>query len=166
MKLIFRRLRGALGNALVWGTVWFAAGFVLITGYSLLGPRSTTLSWELLSYALRGAAWIAMYGAVVGGAFSAYIAANFRNSRLQDLSPGRFALGGGLVTLVFVLAISLWSSLSSDWPFFLKDLIEPVLTFGSIGVVTGYSSIKLAQRALPDAPAAAELEASSQALVQ
>ena len=143
MKLIFRRLRGALGNALVWGTVWFGAGVALVLGYSLFGPRPSALSWELWRYTLLGATSVAVAGAVAGGAFSAYIAANFRNKRIQDLSPGRFALGGGLVSVLLVLAVSFVGSLFSDWPLFLRDIVEPVLIYGSIGVVTGYGSIKL-----------------------
>ena len=44
MKTYVRRLRGALGNALVWGACWFMAAYGLLTAYALLSPR-TPLSW-------------------------------------------------------------------------------------------------------------------------
>jgi hypothetical protein len=54
-----------------------------------------------------------------------------------------------LVTVLVVVAVSYVFSLFSDWQFFLQDLVRPVLTFGSIGTVTAFGSIKLAQRGLP-----------------
>ena len=165
MKLILRRLRGALGNALVWGVGWFIAGGALVLGTSLFEPRPPVLTAEVVRIVLMGATGIAVAGAITGGVFSAYIAANFRRKRLGEISPLRFALGGSLVTVALALIVIYVGSFFSDWPLFLGDLLEPVLIYGSIGAVTGYGTIKLAQRALPPGETAAALEGGSQQTV-
>jgi len=112
-----------------------------------------------------GATGIAIAGAITGGVFSAYIAANFRRKKLADISPLRFALGGNLVTVALALVVIYVGSFFSDWPLFLGDLLQPVLMYGSIGAVTGYGTIKLAQSALPPGAATRELESGSQDLL-
>ncbi len=164
MKTIFRRLRGALGNALVWGTGWFMAAYGLFTGYALLSSR-TPLSWVFSFMAFLGAVRIGVVGALTGALFSAYVAANFRHRKLQDISAGRFALGAGLVTALPFLVISLWGNLTTGWPFFLRDALEPLLYYAPIGVITGYGSLKLAKRGLPPGRHEAEPEAGDGALL-
>jgi len=158
MKLIVRRLRGALGNALVWGIGWFGAGLALILGTRFFGPRPPTFTPETIRIILMGATGVAVAGAITGGIFSAYIAANFRRRQLTEINPARFALGGSLVTVLLGLAVIYVGSFFSDWPLFLKDLVQPVLIYGSIGAVTGYGTIKLAQKSLPPGDHPPELE--------
>ena len=92
MNTALRRIRGALRNALLWGAAWFGATAALVTGANLFFGGRLDIVAMLYSGIIIGAV-----GALTGGTFSAYIAANFRRSRLDDLSPPRVALGGGLV---------------------------------------------------------------------
>ena len=48
---------------------------------------------------------MAVVGFVTGGAFSLYVATAFRDERVQDLRPARFALGGGLVAVLLSLGV-------------------------------------------------------------
>lgn len=164
MKTIVRRLRGALGNALVWGTGWFVAAYGLFTGYAILSSL-TPLSWVFSAGALLGAVRIGVVGALTGALFSAYIAANFRHQKLQDISASRFALGAGLVTALPILLISLWGNLTTGWPFFLRDVLEPLLYYGPIGIITGYGSIRLAKYGLPPGRKTTEIEGGGDALL-
>ena len=145
MKTYVRRLRGALGNALVWGACWFMAAYGLLTAYALLSPR-TPLSWVFSAMTFFGAVRIGVAGAFTGALFSAYIAANFRHEKLQDISAGRFALGAGLVTALPLLLISLLGNLITGWLFLLRDVLVPLLYYVPVGLITGYGSIKLARR--------------------
>lgn len=171
MRLILRRLRGAIGNAFVWGTLWFLAGIISIVGFGLL-QTSRAASWELWGTwevwraIFRFATPVAAIGAVTGGAFSAYIAANFRNSRLHELSPGRFALGGGLVTTLLSLLFMCALSLRSGWGLPLLGDVLPVLGVSVVvGSVTGFASLKLAKRELPPGRSPVQLKPRGGALL-
>lgn len=164
MKTIVRRLRGALGNALVWGVGWFVGAYGLFMGYAILSPR-TPVSWVFSVMALFGAVRIGLMGAVMGGLFSVYLAANFRHRRLEDIGAGSFALGAGLVTALPFLVLILISQLTTGEPFFLRDALEPLIYPVAIGTITGYGTIKLAKRGLPPGGAAPEIEGSAAALL-
>lgn len=148
MKLIFRRLRGALGTALTWAVVWFGAGFLFVTLNRVLGLIPFRIYTEFfLSIALRYATQMAFVGFITGGTFSLYVASTFRKARLEDLSPGRFALGGGLVAVLLTLALL---GVSPGYSMLLlSDLVVPLGMSAVLGGGTGYASIKLAQRELP-----------------
>ncbi|MDP2482304.1 MAG: hypothetical protein Q8W45_03395 [Candidatus Palauibacterales bacterium] len=147
MKKVLRRLRGALGNALVWAVGWFGVGFVLLAGIYLFDGRTY---WSLfLSNALSFATTMAVTGLVTGGAFSAYIAASFQEDRLEDLSPARFALGGGLVALLTALVFVVgYAAIAGVGLPLLDSLVFPLITSAALGTITGFSSLKLAQRSL------------------
>lgn len=164
MKTIVRRLRGALGNALVWGAGWFVAAYGLFTGYAILSPR-TPVSWVLSMMALFGAVRIGLMGALMGGLFSVYLAANFRHQRLEDIGAGSFALGAGLVTALPFLVLILISQLTTGEPFFLRDALEPLIYPVAVGTITGYGTIKLAQRGLPPGASTVEIERDSAAVL-
>ena len=149
---IFRRLRGALGNALVWGAGWAgvaaAAGavFAVLGAVGLLPP----VDWgEALSWAVR----FGVVGFVAGGAFSGVVGLLYRGRRLSELSLPRFAVGGGVVTAVFVpLFLQTMNLLSGDglvpWELVLDDSVWT----GVLGAVVAGGSLKLARmadRALP-----------------
>ena len=89
-KRLFKRLRGALGVATLWGGVWFLGG-LLFAG--LLG-LSTGVSWEPL---LRMSVRLGLVGFFSGGAFAGYLTYAYRNRRLADISTVRVAFVGGVV---------------------------------------------------------------------
>jgi hypothetical protein len=159
MKTLLRRLRGALGNALVWGSVWFGATVAFVVGALLITGGRTQPLGVLLASAVVGAV-----GAITGGTFSLYLAANFRRSSVDDLSAPRVALGGALMATLVALIIGVTLSvLDGSWPILtLSDVAFPVGLSAALGGITGFSSIKLAQRALPAAAELRELEAGSE----
>ena len=138
---IFRRLRGALGNALVWGVGWFTAGLVLFATLRLAGIVSSPWT-EVLE--LAGKAGI--IGGIAGGAFSSVIRLLFHGRRLSEISWVRFGIIGGVVTGLFVpLFMQTMNLLSGDglvpWELVLDDALLTAV-FG--GAAAG-GSLKLAQ---------------------
>ena len=138
---ILRRLRGALGNALVWGVGWVTAGLALLATLRVIGIL--TFPWvELIGYAIR----LGIVGAVTGGAFSVVIRLLYHGRRLSEISWVRFGIGGGLVTGLFVPVFLLTMNLLSGnglvpWELVLDDGLWTAV-FG--GVAAG-GSLKLAQ---------------------
>ncbi|MCL7976042.1 MAG: hypothetical protein M8863_01915 [marine benthic group bacterium] len=142
MKRILRWIRGALGNALAWGITW--AGFGLLFGAISSISRPYMLP-HLPGYALM----IGAIGAFFGGSFAAFISVNFRGGSVDELSPGRFAFGGAVVTIPFTLLLNAWVQSWKGW-IFLSDMIVPVAVPAVLGGLTAYTTVKLAQRALPE----------------
>ncbi|MFG1691565.1 hypothetical protein ACGF5M_05385 [Gemmatimonadota bacterium] len=143
--IIFRRLRGALGNALVWGGGWFTLAFAVFAVLRIVGVFPETVSWaEVLELAMKAG----IVGAVTGGAFSVVIRLLYHGRRLSEISWVRFGIGGGLVTgLFFPVFLQTMNLLSGNellpWVLFLDD---GLLTAFFGGVVAG-GSVKLAQLA-------------------
>lgn len=159
MSRFLRWLRGALGNAVVWGAAWFGAGFIL----------GAVLGWPFeLRYiryiVLNGAVPMGLMGAALGGVFAAYISANFRGKRVGDLSPARFAFGGALVPIPFILALAASAQSWKGW-IFLGDLFIPVAFVATLGGLTAYSTVKLAQKSLPPGQVPDELEPGTEPLL-
>jgi len=142
MKRILRWTRGVLGNALAWGVVW--AGFGL-----LLGAISSISRPYMLPHLPGYAIMVGALGAFFGGSFAAFISANFRGRSVDELSPARFAFGGALVTIPFTLLLGAYIQSWNGW-IFLSDLIVPVAVPAVFGGLTAFSTVKLAQRALPE----------------
>ena len=152
MRTLLRRIRGALGTALTWGVMWFAATFALLAVISFLADGRIMIMpfGKLLPSMVQISGWNAFVGFITGGAFSAYIASNFRARQLEDLSPGRFALGGSLMAVPLTLVVVIWLKVSAigELPL-LHDLFMPMLLSAALGGFTGFGSLKLAQSALP-----------------
>lgn len=140
---IVRRLRGALGNALVWGAGWFVAGLALFATLRLVGVLPASVTWtEVLEYAVRAG----IVGVAAGGAFSLVIGLLYRGRRLSEISWVRFGIAGGVVTGIFVpLFLQAMNLLSGDglvpWELVLDDGVWTA-AFG--GVAAG-GTLKLAQ---------------------
>jgi hypothetical protein len=138
---MLKRLRGALGNALVWGVGWLTVGVVVLTTLRVVGVL--TFPWvDLVAFAVR----MGIVGAVAGGAFSVAIGLLYHGRRLSEISWVRFGIGGGLVTGMFVpLFLQTMNLLSGDglvpWELVLDDGLWTAV-FG--GVMAG-GSLKLAQ---------------------
>ena len=175
MKQMLRRLRGIFGSAVAWGSAWFAGGLVFFLTFVLIETARRS-RWDLWGTpeAWYGLLWYAgstaVVGAITGGAFAAYIAANFRNKRLQDLSPIRFALGGGLVTILLRLLLVATETLGAGhyhlYHISLGWVWPSLAVFGVAGAATGFASIKLAQRGqLTEGEEAGRLEAESMTLI-
>ena len=153
MRTLLRRIRGALGTALTWGAMWFGATFALLAVVFFLADGRVVPFWELLPSMVLLSGWNALVGFITGGAFAAYIAGNFRGRRIEDLSPGRFAVGGSLIAVPLTLVVVIWAKVGaiSELPL-LQDLFMPMLLSAVLGGFTGFGSLKLAQSALPGLP--------------
>jgi hypothetical protein len=126
MKTILKRLRGAIGNAVIWGAAWFGITLALLSILYVAGD-SPLMSWELV---LRGASSMGATGFLAGGAFSAFLGFAYRDRSLLDINIGWFALGGAVVAGVGGAVIA-----------------NGALLGAIFGGVTAAGTIKLAKRA-------------------
>ena len=141
IKNVFRRLRGALGNAVVWAGTWFLAAFPLHVLYWVAGIRYDSF-WEgalgtMLTYA--GGGFLA------GGVFSLHLSIAGRNQRLKELSPGRVGLGSALTVGVVIPGL-FWFFGDPQ-----IDVLSGIIISSTIGAFAGgtaLAQVKLAQRAL------------------
>lgn len=147
MRMLTRRLRGALGNALVWAAVWLGASAPLVVGLYLFGNHEWhTFLRDLVKFSTEMGA----IGFVTGGVFSLYLAGAYRDERLNDLSAVQFTLGAGCVTLIVSIAVIGGIVIYQGWgweTFRLDKFFVPLLLPATIlGGLTGLGSLKLAQR--------------------
>jgi len=140
---IFRRLRGAFGNALVWGAAWFTAALALFATLRVAGIF--TFSWaDILFTAVQAG----IIGGVAGAAFSTVIRLLYHGRRLSEMSWVRFGIGGAVVTGLFVpVFLQLMNWLSGDglvpWALVLDDI--PLVAV--LGGLAAGGSLKIAQHA-------------------
>lgn len=142
---IFRRLRGAVGNALVWGVGWAALGIAVFAGLKVSGALPESARWldSLLIAARLGFA-----GGITGGAFSLFIGLVYRGRRLSDIPAVRFGVGGGILAGVFVPAfLQTMNVLSGGGPVPMALVLDDALLAALFGGVAAGVSLKLAQRA-------------------
>jgi hypothetical protein len=141
IKNVFRRLRGTLGNAMVWAGTWFLAAFPLHVLYWVVGIRYDSF-WEgalgtMLTYA--GGGFLA------GGVFSLYLSIAGRNQRLKELKPGRVGLGSAITVGIVIPGLAWYFGDPQI------DLLSGIIISSTIGVFAGgtaLAQVKVAQRAL------------------
>ena len=66
---VFRRLRGAIGNAVVWGAAWSACAAVVFAALKAGGILSQSVIWL---DAIMVAGRFGLMGGIVVGAFAAF----------------------------------------------------------------------------------------------
>ena len=141
IKNLFRRLRGAVGNAIVWAGSWFLLAFPLHVLYWVFGVRTGPFwesAWGVMSIYAGG-------GLLAGGVFSLYLSIAGRKQRLKELKPGRVGLGSALTVGVVIPGLA-WFFGDPQ-----IDLLSWIMISSTIGVfagVTALAQVKLAQRAL------------------
>jgi hypothetical protein len=139
---ILRRLRGAVGNAAVWGAGWFVATLAVFAALAVAGEP---FSWE---GAVKLAARTGVMGGIAGGAFSAVIGLLYRGRRLSEISWVRFGVRGGIVAGLFVPVVMIVGrTLSGDGPLPMQNFLSSALVAAVLGGVAAGTSLKLAQRA-------------------
>jgi hypothetical protein len=144
---IFRRLRGAVGNAMVWGAGWAACALVTFAGLKITGILSPSVIWL---DSILVAARFGLMGGIVGGAFSLVIGLLYRGRRLADINWVRFGLRGGIMAGLFVPTFMTAARLLSGDTFLpLENLLTNGLMSAAFGGVAAGVSLKLAQRANP-----------------
>jgi hypothetical protein len=136
MTGLIRQIRGAVGNALVWGAAWAGLGATaafLITG-SVLGAMILGVKFGI-------------FGVLTGAVFSSILPIVYRGRGISSLRPVRFGIVGGIVAGVFVpLFMQAMNALTGGaipWRLVLDDA-PIVAVFG--GLAAG-GSLWLAQRA-------------------
>lgn len=140
---LLRRLRGAVGNALIWGAGWFAFATAVFSVQQLFGAASPTDTWLDV---FRSAAKFGVMGTIAGGAFSTFIGLWYRGRRFSEINWVKFGLGGGIVTGLFVptfIIVARWLSGDDFLP------VRHLLFNGAVGAVLGGAaaavSMKIAQ---------------------
>ena len=140
IKNIFRRLRGAFGNALVWAATWFIAAFPLTALNGLIfGLWGSAPFWRS---AFGMAQTLAGLGLFAGFGFSLYLVTG-RNRSLKELKPGWVALGTGVAVALLVPPFGLFLG---DAP--LLRAIEVASYTGVLSGFTALAQIKIAQKTL------------------
>jgi hypothetical protein len=139
---VIRRLRGAVGNALVWGGAWFVSALAIFGVLRLTGVAQAAS----VESVVRMAAMFAVMGTIAGAVFSTFIGLRYQGRRLSEISWVRFGISGGIVTGLFVPSfIVLMRFLSGD-PFL---AVRFLLVNGAVGAVLGgvaaAATMKLAQ---------------------
>jgi hypothetical protein len=144
---IFRRLRGAVGNAMVWGAGWSACALVAFAGLKVAGILPASAIWlDSIIVAAR----FGLMGGIVGGAFSLVIGLLYRGRRLSDISWVRFGVRGGIMAGLFVPTfLTVARLLSGDTFLPLENLLANGLLSAAFGGVAASVSLILAQRANP-----------------
>lgn len=143
-----RRLRAILGNAVVWGGIWFVAGCVWYWGLRLTGlvTENTSLV-NMVGVALR----IGIAGAVASTVFSLLIGVLYRGRALREINGIRFALGGGAISALFILGMMFVPRLLAGEPMLpASDWLMDLVIAGGFGAVAAGTTIKVAQQALPE----------------
>jgi hypothetical protein len=141
---LLRRLRGVVGNAVVWGAGWAASAMVVFLGLKATGVVQSPSWLDGLMVAAR----FGFVGALAGTAFSAVIGLLYRGRRLAEISVVRFGMGGAVLGGVFVPAfLSIARLLSGDGPLPLENLLTNGLLSAAFGAVAAAGSLKLAQHA-------------------
>ena len=140
---IVRRLRGAVGNALVWGAAWFAGALVVMAVLRILGFANSERAWIGV---WKDAARFGVVGTIAGAAFSSFIGLWYRGRRLREISWVRFGIGGGIVTGLFVPTfIIVMRFLSGDSFLAVDALVRNGVVGAVFGGVAAAASLRLAQ---------------------
>ena len=138
MERWLRRLRGAIGMGLTWGLAWFGAGMIMMLGL-LLTTGSTGAD---VPYPLGFGA----FGFVAGVTFSGVLGLAEGRRRFDQMSLPRFAgwgaVGGFLLSTIFVLAVALSEDIS-----FLSNLVVLGPIFAAAGAACASGALALARRA-------------------
>jgi hypothetical protein len=155
---LLRRLRGAFGNALVWGVGWLTIGFALFATLRILGVVSW--SWtEVLGLAMRAG----IFGGVVGGVFAGVIRLLYHGRQLSEISWVRFGIGGGVFAgVVLPLFLQAMNLLSGNGLVPWELVLDDALLTAFLGGAAAGGSMKLAQlsAALPPGESQAQLDDS------
>ena len=150
MSDFLRRLRGAIGNVVVWGIGWTVLGFATNLVMRMTGIVDAPVS--VLDAAVVGLK-VGLGGAIAGTAFSAFIAFAYRNRRLEDISWLKFGLGGAVVTAVSIAGFVNGASILGGGGLVPWRYMNPTLAmFAVFGFGAAAISMKLAQSAASRAP--------------
>jgi hypothetical protein len=151
---LLRRLRGAIGNAVVWAAGWFVAGIGITAGLFATGSIAGVPFWTA---ALVISKAVAAVGFFMGGGFSLYLGIAGRNHTLDELNAWRLSVRtAGLAAVGITIFAVLGSGVGS---LSLGVLATVAGVVGGLAGATAYTTLKIAQSGLPEGQARAELAA-------
>lgn len=143
MKGILRRMRGWLGNALVWGVSWSLITIPVMGVLHLMG-----LDYFPLGMATVIAKNLFAMGFVAGGTFSTYLGLAYRNKGMDELRPWQFGLVGavfsGLLVPTFTILPGLGMLFGGS---FTGAMAVGIALAAALGGTTAFSTVKIAQNA-------------------
>jgi hypothetical protein len=142
---VLRRLRGALGNAMVWASTWFVAAFPLTALFYFFGYFGSQPFWPI---ALGTATSLTGIGFLAGTAFSLFLGIAGRNHRLQDLRSFRFALGSGITAGLIIPVFGIVVNTLGGFPIPLGPAVAVASVAAALTGFTAFGQIKIAQNAL------------------
>lgn len=140
----FKRIRGALGNALVFSVGWFVAAFAtwLILRQARVVPPLSVL--DGIGMAIR----CGVMGFITGAAFPSIMRLAYRGKPLSEISWVRFGIVGGIVTGLFVPAfMQTMNFLSGDGMVPLSLIGSDIVMAAGFGAGMAALSLRLAQYA-------------------
>ena len=144
MKGILRRIRGALGNAVVWAVSWVTGGTAVLGLLHLTGLFQLADPSEIFSFFVPV---LGMTGLLTGLAFSGYLPLAYRDHTVLEIRLGRFVLGGAVIAGLICPLIVFLSPLSPELGASMRILIASELWTVVFGGVTAGATLRLAQRA-------------------
>lgn len=159
MPNLWQRIRGAVGNAVVWGVGWILAGVAIISVVYVLGFAGGRTFLESLGAA---ASSFGVLGFLAGGAFSIYLGSVGRRKQIHEINAGRTAVVAGLLTAVSVplLRIGL-EALGASFIVPIEVLLLTSALPGVLGGLTAFGTIRVAQGSLGPGPQQEQVEPSS-----
>jgi hypothetical protein len=137
MKKWLRRIRGAIGMGLTWAAAWGGVGTIVMLGFLLVRGSRPDAPFPLM---------FAASGFVAGVIFSGVLGLVEGRRRFDQMSLPRFAargaVGGFLLSAIFVLSVSLTGD-----PAFLWNLVVVGPVFAAAAAGSAAGSLALARRA-------------------
>jgi hypothetical protein len=150
-EAIFRRLRGVIRNAFVWGACWAALSIPTYAVLRIIGVIPGTFSW-LNVIPLAGK--FGVVGTIAGAAFSVVVSVFYRGRRLSEINWARFGVAAGVVTALFIPAfLQTMNLISGDGLAAWADILDDIPATALFGAIAAASSLRLAQfadKAFPD----------------
>ncbi len=144
MSKWWKRLRGAVGNAVLWGVAWATASVPVIAILQVLGLGEM---FGLLPLAPRIVGTLAGMGFVAGGAVSTYLALS-PGRRLEDLNVPILGLLGGVfgaaMAPIFGFLPAVASLLGVPFP---VAMAWAAGIAGVLGAATSIGTVRFAQAA-------------------
>ncbi len=139
IRHLLRRLRGTLGNALVWASTFFLAAFPVVAVFWVISAGS----FPFWSAVLGTARLYGGMGFLAGGAFSLYLGIVGRKRRLSELRPGWVAWGTGLTVCLLLPPLGVFLAGAP-----VSIAAQVALITGVLAGVMALAQVKIAQKAL------------------
>lgn len=144
MIRILRRLRGAIGNAVIWGLSWFTASLALLGTAQLVWGFSVDEPWKLVLYVAGN---IGVTGFLTGVVFGGYLRLSYFERSLLNIRVYRFAMGGAVMAAICAPLVGLVARMAAGMPIVVADLLAGVPLAAAMGALTAGATIRLAQGA-------------------